>query len=135
MREENFPLLIANSLKEYCATWNYPWLERLKENNTPEHFYKLFCKITRTYFVHDTTNHYNVTFAKDGTVTVKRCGSDYDKRGLDTVLNIQDILPLLVEGEGKVICPVCGKEFFNSDGKEKYCSIECSLWEELKRNI
>lgn len=58
------------------------------------------------------------------------------------MLNIQDILPLLVEDEininkdvKKSICPVCGKEFYSSDGKEKYCSVECSLWEELKNNM
>lgn len=145
----NFPLLIANGLKEYCATWGYPWLERLKEINTPEHFYKLFCKITKTYYVDGSTEYYNVTFSKEGTITVKKCGPDYDKRGPDAVLNIQDILPLLVgedyqaandkllekEAINKAICPVCGKEFYTSDGKEKYCSIVCSLWEELKNNM
>lgn len=68
----NFPLLIANELKEHCATWNYPWLERLKENTTSESFYKFFCKITRTYYVNDSTDYYHVEFFKDGTVTVKK---------------------------------------------------------------
>lgn len=93
----NFPLLIASGLKKYCTTWGYPWLERLRKNNTSENFYKLFCKITRIYFVNSSTDYYHIEFSKDGTVTVKRCGLDYDKRELDAILNIQDILPLLVD--------------------------------------
>ena len=134
----NFPLLIANGLKEHCATWGYSRLEKLQENNTFENFYKLFCKITKTYYIEDSIDYYNVEFFKDGTVTAKKCGPDFDKREPDVVLHIKEILPLLVEDDlniKKFICPICGKGFCSSEQKEKYCSVECFLWEELKNTM
>lgn len=93
---------IALHLIEYCEVWKYNYIERLAEHKTPEQFYKIFCKLTKTYFAPIGDDHYNVTFSKEGTATVKRCGPDFDKRSEDAIISIHDILEHLPNKETSI---------------------------------
>lgn len=39
-----------------------------------------------------------------------------------------------LEVEKSLFCPVCGKEFFKNRASQKYCSQECRVKENVKRN-
>ena len=104
--EKNYLEIVANGIKEYCEHYGYDYIEKLKENNSINNFYKVFCKITYTYFVDDGNgycdfregvNTYDVTFKKKENVAiVKRCGKDWDERGEDAVIDVENIIKLLV---------------------------------------
>lgn len=95
----NYTKYIAEHLMEHCKRWGYNHIDKLAEHKTPEHFYRIFCKLTKIYYAPIGEDYYNVTFSKDGTVTVKRCGKDFDKRPEDATINIQDILNYLPNRE------------------------------------
>ncbi len=111
MSEINFAEMIANGLKKHCEYWGHDHIESLRKNNSIHNFYKLFCKVTSTYYVDDgigyidfsdNVTHYNVTFnKKENIATVKRCGKDFDERGYDAVINIEDIIKLLTAQNSK----------------------------------
>lgn len=93
----NFPQLIADELSGYCKRWGYDYINRLKENGGKQ-FYNIFCRITKTYFVHrNSEEYYDVEFSKDGKAVIKRCGKDYDKREADAVIDIQSIVDVLIQ--------------------------------------
>ena len=93
----NFPNLIADELSVYCKRWGYDYVNRLKENGGKQ-FYNIFCRITKTYFIHrNSEEYYDVEFSKDGKAVIKRCGKDYDKREADTVIDIQSIVDVLIQ--------------------------------------
>lgn len=93
----DFSRLIADGLSKHCEEWGYDYIKQLKENGG-KHFYNIFCRITKTYFVHRSSEeYYEVEFSKDGKATVKRCGEDYGKRGADAVIDIQDIIDILIQ--------------------------------------
>lgn len=102
----NYIEIVANGLKEHCKYWGHDYIERLKEDRSIHNFYKLFCKITSIYFVNDgsgycdlsdNVNHYNVTFnKKEGIATIKRCGKDWDERGIDATIDVEELIKRLV---------------------------------------
>lgn len=96
----DFPQFIADDLVKHCEKWGYDFVEQLKEKGG-EQFYNIFCRITKTYFVDRSHEvYYEVEFSKDGKAVVKRCGKGFDKRGPDTIVNIQDIVSILLNGKG-----------------------------------
>ena len=88
----NWSKTIAENLKEHCQAWGYKWIEELQAKKTPEMFHKLFCNVTKTYFVWWGGEMYHTQFERDGNVTIKRCGHDYDYRGFDAVISIEEVL-------------------------------------------
>ncbi|MDE7309598.1 MAG: hypothetical protein K2N61_13245 [Lachnospiraceae bacterium] len=69
----NFPQLIADELVKHCEKWGYDYVERLKQQGGRQ-FYNIFCRITKTYFVHKgPEEYYEVEFSKNGKAVVKRC--------------------------------------------------------------
>lgn len=88
----NYSQCIAQGLIAYCEKWRYDWINKLKPDFSMQKFYKTFCNMTRTYFITIGDSYYNVEFNKDDTVTIKRCGSDYNEREVDTTLLTQKIL-------------------------------------------
>ena len=104
--EINFIELVANGLKAHCKYWNYDYIEKLKKNNSVQNFYKVFCKITNTYFIDDGNgycdfsegvNTYDVTFRKKENIAViKRCGPDWEKRSEDATIDVAELIKLLV---------------------------------------
>ena len=93
----NFPQLIADELIKHCERWGYDYVERLKEN-CGKQFYAIFCGITKTYFVHRSSEeYYDVEFSKDGKAVIKRCGKDYGEREPDAVIDIQSIVDILIQ--------------------------------------
>jgi len=107
MSEINYLELVADGLKEHCKYWGHGYIERLRENNSIQNFYKVFCKVTNTYYVNngsgeydfsDNIDYYNVTFdKKENTASVKRCGKDFDERGLDATIDVEELIKLLVQ--------------------------------------
>lgn len=84
---------IVKHLIDYCRSWGMSEkISQLREKRTAELFYKLFCKITRTYYVTMDEWYFNVEFCKDNTVQIKRCGRDYNNRPLDATIQLQDVL-------------------------------------------
>ena len=84
---------IVKHLIDHCRSWGMnEKLNQLKEDKTTEIFHKLFCKITRTYYVIMDEWHFNVEFCKDNTVNIKRCGRDYNERPMDATIQLQDVL-------------------------------------------
>ena len=106
MSETNYLELVAKGIKAYCEHWGYDYIEKLKENNSIQNFYKVFCKITYTYFVDDGSgycdfregvNTYDVTFKKKENIAIiKRCGNDWDKRSEDAIIDIGELIQELV---------------------------------------
>lgn len=106
MAEINYLELVADGLKAHCEYWGHDYIERLRENHSIHNFYKVFCKITNTYYVNtgsecydcsDGVDHYNVTFnKKENIASVKRCGKDFDERGVDATIDIEELIKLLV---------------------------------------
>lgn len=93
----NFPQLIADELVEYCKRWGYDYIERLKKQGGRQ-FYNIFCRITKTYFVHKSPEeYYEVEFSKSGEAVVKRCGKDFSERETDAVIDIQSVADILVQ--------------------------------------
>ena len=93
----NFPKLIANELIKHCEEWGYDYIKRLKENGGKQ-FFNIFCKITKTYFVHrNSEEYYEVVFSKDGKAVIKRCGKDFDERKSDAVIDIQSVADALLQ--------------------------------------
>lgn len=93
----DFPHLIANELIKYCERWGYNFIEQLKQQDGKQ-FYKIFCKITNTYFVcKSLEEYYEIKFSKDGKAVVKRCGKDFSDRKPDAVIDIQDVVNVLVQ--------------------------------------
>lgn len=86
---------ITNGLKNHCTYWKYDWINKLLVNKSPEHFWRLFCGITKTYYMPINEEHYRIEFGKDGNVAVKRIGSDWAKRGEDAIIRIEEILEQL----------------------------------------
>ena len=105
MSEINFTEMVAVGLKRHCEYLGHNDIEKLKENSSISNFYRLFCKITSTYFINDgneqydfgdSVEHYNVTFnKKENRVYVKRCGKDFAKRDFDAVIKVEDVIELL----------------------------------------
>ena len=95
MENNDYAMQIAIHLQDYCKEWKYDYIERLQERKTAQNFYRIFCKFTKTYFAVINGEHHNVTFFKDGSVTVKRCGKGFDERPFDARLTIEEILPYL----------------------------------------
>ena len=91
-KEPDWAKEIANGLREHCKYWQYNWLDKLLVKKTPEQFYRLFCRITKTYYMAIGEPHYRIEFGKDGNVAIKRTGSDWDKRGEDAVIRIEEVL-------------------------------------------
>lgn len=84
-------------MSKYCERWGYDYIKRLKENGGKQ-FYNIFCRITKTYFVHRSSEeYYDVEFSKDEKAVIKRCGKDYDKREVDAVIDIQIIVDILIQ--------------------------------------
>lgn len=94
----NYAEIVANGLKEHCEEWGHEdYLERLKQDNSIKNFRKLFFKITHLYYVFYQDDAYSVQFAKKEDIAeVKRCGPDWDERGLDATIQIEDVIKLLV---------------------------------------
>ena len=93
----NFPQLIADELEKHCKEWGYDFIELLKENDG-KHFYNIFCSITKTYFVHRSSEeYYDVEFSKDGKAVIRRCGKDFSERGPDAVIDTQSIVDILIQ--------------------------------------
>lgn len=84
---------IIKHLTDHCRSWGMSRkMEQLIENKTTETFHKLFCKVTRIYYVDLHEWYFNVEFCKDNTVNIKRCGRDYNDRPLDATIQLQDVL-------------------------------------------
>lgn len=98
----NYAKYIAEHLMQHCKKWDYNHIDKLAEHKTPEGFYRIFCKITKTYYVPIREDHYSVTFSKDGTAAVKRCGKDFNERPMDTIINIQNILDYFPNREADI---------------------------------
>ena len=106
MAELDFVEIVAKGLKEHCKYWGYDYIERLRENSSIQNFYKVFCKITNTYFVDDGSGYcdfgdnvstYDVTFKKKENIAiVKRCGNDWDERSEDTIIDVEELIKALV---------------------------------------
>lgn len=106
MAEINYLELVADGLKAHCEYWGQGYIEKLRENSSIHNFYKIFCKITNTYYVNtgserydfsDNVDYYNVTFdKKEDTATVKQCGKDFDKRGVDATIDVKELIKALV---------------------------------------
>lgn len=106
MAKINYLELVADGLKAYCKHWDHDYIERLKENNSVHNFYKVFCKITNTYYINtgseiydfsDNVDHYNVTFnKKEDIASIKRCGKDFDKRDADATIDVGELIKALV---------------------------------------
>lgn len=93
----NFPNLIAAELIKHCEKWGYDFVQKLKENNGKD-FYKIFCRVTKTYYVDKSSEeYYSVEFSKDGKMTIKRCGKDYDKREPEAVIDVQSVVDILIQ--------------------------------------
>lgn len=93
----NFPQLIADELVKHCEKWGYDYVERLKQQGGRQ-FYNIFCRITKTYFVHKSPEeYYKVEFSKSGEAVVKRCGKDFSEREADAVIDIQSVADILVQ--------------------------------------
>ena len=96
-RERDFVSIVADGLKNDCEQWGYDWIEKLKSNCTIKNFRKLFFNITHLYYVDFGDDLYNVTFDKNKDVAyIKKCGADFDKRGLDAEIDIAELIKLLV---------------------------------------
>lgn len=96
-RERDFVSIVADGLKNHCEQWGYDWIEKLKSNCTIKNFRKLFFNITHLYYVDFGDDLYNVTFDKNKDVAyIKKCGADFDKRGLDAEIDIAELIKLLV---------------------------------------
>ena len=91
-RPPNYPKEIAKGLKKHCEEWRYDWIEKLQDKKSPERFFQLFCRMTKTYYIDIRDDYYNVEFQKDGNVVIKRCGPDYDKRNEDAIISIAEVL-------------------------------------------
>ena len=90
---EEYAKAIVKHLIEHCRRWGMTEnIKRLRESKTTEVFHKLFCKVTRTYYVDLYEWYFNVEFCQDNTVNIKRCGRDFSKRGLDATIQLQDVL-------------------------------------------
>lgn len=87
---------LVKHLVEHCEYWGYDWIEKLQENKTVDNFFKLFCKVTKTfYFYVDSRTYYSAVFdKKEEKVTIKKCGPDYDKQK-ETHISIQEVLDKL----------------------------------------
>lgn len=72
LKKEDYLQMIVVGLRKYCTSWNYDWLEKLKEECTVKTFFKLFTKVTKTYFFEWESTYYNVEFLKDERVVVKK---------------------------------------------------------------
>lgn len=104
--EINYLELVSKGIKAYCEHWGYDHIEKLKENNSIQNFYKVFCKITYTYFVDDGSgycdfregvNTYDVTFKKKENIAIiKKCGKDYDERSEDAIIEVKELIEALV---------------------------------------
>lgn len=94
-KQIDYAVEVAKHLIAHCDNWDYDWVKQLSRNKSHKTFMKLFCRISRTYFVPVGTELYDVEFSKEGPVTIKRCGRDYNKREADKVIDIKDILNLL----------------------------------------
>ncbi len=104
--EINYIELVAIGIKAHCEYWGCDYIEKLRENNSIQNFYKVFCKITNTYYVDDGkgycdfsegVNTYNVTFKKKKNIAViKRCGSDWNERSEDATIDVVELIKLLV---------------------------------------
>lgn len=102
----NYLELVADGLKAHCKYWGHDYIERLRENNSIQNFYKVFCKITNTYFVDDgsgycdfgeNVNTYDVTFKKKENIAiVKRCGKDFNEREADAIIDVEELIKVLV---------------------------------------
>lgn len=88
----NWAKEIAKGLKEHCKKWGFDWVDKLQGKKTPERFYKLFCKTTKTYFFLISGLYYNTTFEKEGNVVIKHIGRDWDKRNEDAIIRIEEVL-------------------------------------------
>ncbi len=93
----NFPQLIADELVKHCEKWGYDYVERLKQQGGRQ-FYNIFCRITKTYFVHKgPEEYYEVEFSKNGKAVVKRCGKDFFDKGADVIIDIQSVADILIQ--------------------------------------
>lgn len=107
----NYTEMIAKGLKQHCDYWGLCHIEKLKENCSVQNFHKFFCCVTNTFYVNDgnayydfneNTNHYAVEFdKKEGIATVKKCGTDFNSRGIDAVVKTEDVIKLLVQNESE----------------------------------
>lgn len=98
MAEINYIEIVANGLKEHCKEWGHgDEIEKLKQDSSVKNFRKLFFKVTHLYYVSLEDDYYNVTFDKKENIAyVKRCGKDFDERGVDATINIEELIELLV---------------------------------------
>ena len=84
---------IVKHLIDHCRTWGMSEkIKKLREEKTTDNFHRLFCKVTRTYFVPLGELHLDVEFCKDNAVNIKRCGRDYNDRPLDATIQLQEVL-------------------------------------------
>lgn len=91
-KEPEWAKEIANGLKEHCNKWGFDCIEKFQSNKTAERFYKIFCWITKTYYIEIGEDFYNITFSKDGNVSIKRTGPDWSKRNEDAIISIEEVI-------------------------------------------
>lgn len=130
-----FSHYIADNLIEHCYQWGYDWIEQLKEDKTVENFYKLFCRITNTYYFDIGEDYYGVNFSKDGTAEVYKCGKNHEK--ILSTVSIQEILDKLPsKGREKNQC--LGEPCASCD--VEWCSLVCFerrgyMWDRYNRFV
>lgn len=96
MPEINFVEIVARGLKDYCIIWGHEWIEELQKDSSVKNFRKLFFRVTHTYYVHYQDVFYDVTFSKkENTASVKRCGKNYEERGEDATIDIEELIKKL----------------------------------------
>ncbi len=78
-KDIDFIYYLAEHLKEHCERWGYDWLEKLQKNCNVDNFLKLFCDITKTYYVHITEHlYYGAEFdKKNKIVRFYKCGEGF----------------------------------------------------------
>lgn len=90
---DDYAKAIVKHLIDHCRSWGMSEkMEKLRAEKTPGNFHRLFCNITRTYYVSLNEWHFHVELCKDNTVTIKRIGRDYNNRPLDATIQLQDVL-------------------------------------------
>ena len=94
--EEDYAEAIVKHLTDHCRKWGMSEkMNKLLVDKTPNNFHRLFCKVTKTYFVPLGEWHFSIEFCKDNTVNIKRCGRDFNNRPLDATIQLQDVLDKL----------------------------------------
>ena len=133
--DHDYSRYIAEELIEHCHQWGYDWIEKLKEDKTVENFYRIFCKITKTYYFHIGADYYGVNFSKDGSAEVYKCGKNHEH--ILRTVSIQEIVDKLPsKGREKNQC--LGEPCASCD--VEWCSIKCFerrgyMWDRFNRFV